>query len=208
MKIRIRRILLPVLFCLAVACFIELPMAGTTIFGDEAVLWDTLFRAIAAVPVLYHFYREDTVFRGDAKWGLKTAAAVLASGAAASVILGRIITYAGIPGYDAAATSLLTGRLWLQLLVLLCASPLLEEFFFRGVLYMRLKELIPSVPAGLVSAALFGLYHGNPGQGLYAFIMGLFLAFSMEKTRTVKAPVLFHFAANAPALLYPASCIC
>ena len=205
MKIRIRRTLLPVLFCLAVACFIELPMAGTTIFGDEAVLWDTLFRAIAAVPVLYHFYREDTVFRGDAKWGLKTAAAVLASGAAASVILGRIITYAGIPGYDAAATSLLTGRLWLQLLVLLCASPLLEEFFFRGVLYMRLKELIPSVPAGLVSAALFGLYHGNPGQGLYAFIMGLFLAFSMEKTRTVKAPVLFHFAANAAALLLPAS---
>lgn len=126
MKIRIRRILLPVLFCLAVACLIELPMAGTTIFGDEAVLWDTLFRAIAAVPVLYHFYREDTVFRGDAKWGLKTAVAVLVSGAAASVILGRIITYAGIPGYDAAATSLLTGRLWLQLLVLLCASPLLE----------------------------------------------------------------------------------
>lgn len=205
MKIRIRRILLPVLFCLAVACLIELPMAGTTLFGDEAVLWDTLFRAIAAVPVLYHFYREDTVFRGDAKWGLKTAAAVLASGAAASVILGRIITYAGIPGYDAAATSLLTGRLWLQLLVLLCVSPLLEEFFFRGVLYMRLKELIPSVPAGLVSAALFGLYHGNPGQGLYAFIMGLFLAFSMEKTRTVKAPVLFHFAANAAALLLPAS---
>ena len=205
MKIRIRRILLPVLFGLAVACLIELPMAGTTIFGDEAVLWDTLFRAIAAVPVLYHFYREDTVFRGDAKWGLKTAVAVLVSGAAASVILGRIITYAGIPGYDAAATSLLTGRLWLQLLVLLCASPLLEEFFFRGVLYMRLKELIPSVPAGLVSAALFGLYHGNPGQGLYAFIMGLFLAFSMEKTRTVKAPVLFHFAANAAALLLPAS---
>ena len=89
--------------------------------------------------------------------------------------------------------------------MLLCASPLLEEFFFRGVLYMRLKELIPSVPAGLVSAALFGLYHGNPGQGLYAFIMGLFLAFSMEKTRTVKAPVLFHFAANAAALLLPAS---
>ena len=205
MKIRIRTILLPVLFCLAVACLIELPMAGTTIFGDEAVLWDTLFRAIAAVPVLYHFYREDTVFRGDAKWGLNTAAAVLVSGAAAPVIPGRIITYAGIPGYDAAATSLLTGRLWLQLLVLLCASPLLEEFFFRGVLYMRLKELIPSVPAGLVPAALFGLYHGNPGQGLYAFIMGLFLAFSMEKTRTVKAPVLFHFAANAAALLLPAS---
>ena len=42
LKIRIRRILFPILFCLAVACIIELPLAQTTIFGDDVILWDTL----------------------------------------------------------------------------------------------------------------------------------------------------------------------
>ncbi len=64
LKIRIRRILFPILFCLAVACIIELPLAQTTIFGDDVILWDTLFRSVIAVPMLVHLYREDSVFRG------------------------------------------------------------------------------------------------------------------------------------------------
>ena len=54
LKIRIRRILFPILFCLAVACLIELPLAQTALFGDDVILWDTLFRAIVAVPMLVH----------------------------------------------------------------------------------------------------------------------------------------------------------
>ena len=67
LKIRIRRILFPILFCLAVACIIELPLAQTTIFGDDVILWDTLFRAVIAVPMLVHLYKEDKVFRGGEK---------------------------------------------------------------------------------------------------------------------------------------------
>ena len=58
MKIRIRRILIPTLFCLSVACLIEIPMGQTMLFGEAAILWDTLFRAILAVPMLIHFYKE------------------------------------------------------------------------------------------------------------------------------------------------------
>ena len=68
LKIRIRRILFPILFCLAVACLIELPLAQTALFGDDVILWDTLFRAIVAVPMLVHLYREDSVFRGKEHW--------------------------------------------------------------------------------------------------------------------------------------------
>ena len=76
LKIRIRRILFPILFCLAVACLIELPLAQTMLFGDDVILWDTLFRAIVAVPMLVHLYREDSVFRGKEHWNGKIAAAV------------------------------------------------------------------------------------------------------------------------------------
>ena len=203
MKIRMRRIMLPVLFCLSVACLIEIPLGQTTIFGEQIILWDTLFRAVVAVPVLIHFYREDRVFRSREQWNVKTALGTAALGAAASVVFSLIIGFLKIPGYDAAKENLLTGSLWLQLIVLLAASPLLEEFFFRGVLYQRIKELVSPVWSAVITAALFGIFHGNPGQGLYSFFMGLLLAFVMEKCQTVKAPVLFHAAANAAALLMP-----
>lgn len=203
MKIRIRRIMLPVLFCLSVACLIEIPLGQTTIFGDQVILWDTLFRAIVAVPVLIHFYREDRVFRGKERWGLKEAAAAAALGAVSSVIFSMVIGFLNIPGYESAAQALFTGGLWLQLLVLLVASPLLEEFFFRGVLYQRIKEIVSPAVSGIVTALLFGIFHGNPGQGIYSFFMGLLLAFVMERCQTVKAPVLFHMAANGAALLMP-----
>lgn len=201
MKIRIRRLLVPVFFCLAVACLIEIPLAETTIFGDDVILWDTLFRAVLATPVLVYFYREDTVFRGEERWGLKEAAALIFAGAFLSLALSALIGFLGIPGYEEAKGTLFTGNFWLQVVVLLIASPLLEEFFFRGVLYGRLKELVPPAAAAVISAAVFGLYHGNPGQGIYGFFMGLFLAFAMERCQTVKAPILFHMAANAAALV-------
>ena len=165
LKIRIRRILFPILFCLAVACIIELPLAQTTIFGDDVILWDTLFRSVIAVPMLVHLYREDSVFRGKEHWNGKIAAAAFFSGAGISLAFG------------------------------------LEEYFFRGVLYGRCKELVSAPAAAFMTAAFFGVFHWDLVQGIYSFFMGLILAYLMEKTNTVKAPVVFHFAANLAALV-------
>ena len=97
MKIRIRRILFPILFCLAVACLIELPLAQTMLFGDDVILWDTLFRAIVAVPMLVHLYREDSVFRGKEHWNGKIAAAVFFGGAGISLAFGFAVKTLQIP---------------------------------------------------------------------------------------------------------------
>lgn len=201
MKIRIRRILIPVFFCLSVACLIEIPMGQTTLFGEATVLWDTLFRAILAVPVLMHFYKEDAVFRGEECWNLKRAALCVMAGFLLSLFSRFLAAAMGNMDYGQAEGALLSGAFWLQALVLLLASPLLEELFFRGVLYMRLKELFSAGTAGFLSAVFFGLYHGNVSQGIYGFLMGLILAYSMEVCRTVKAPVLIHGAANLAALI-------
>lgn len=201
MKIRIRRIFIPLLFCLAVACLIEIPLGQTDLFGGDVILWDTLFRAIAAMPGLLYFYREDAVFRSKERWDLKTAVLLVLAGAAGSVIFRILFVFAGIPGYDAAEKTLITGNILLQAAVLLAASPLLEEFFFRGVLYGRLKELFPVSAAMVLSSACFGLYHGNIAQGVYGFFMGLLLSWSMEHCQTVKAPIAVHMAANGAALI-------
>ena len=201
MKIRIRRILIPTLFCLSVACLIEIPMGQTMLFGEAAILWDTLFRAILAVPMLIYFYKEDAVFRGEECWDLKRAAVCAAAGFFMSLLFRFMTAAMGDMDYGQAEGALLSGNFWLQILVLLLASPLLEELFFRGILYMRLKELFSPKTAGFLSAALFGLYHGNISQGIYGFLMGLILAYSMEVCRTVKAPMLIHGAANLAALI-------
>ena len=142
MKIRIRRILFPILFCLAVACLIELPLAQTALFGDDVILWDTLFRAIVAVPMLVHLYREDSVFRGKEHWNGKIVATVFFGGAGISLAFGFAVKTLQIPGAVLADESLFTGNIWLEAVVLLAASPVLEEYFFRGVLYGRCKELV------------------------------------------------------------------
>lgn len=200
MKIRIRRLLVPVLLCLAAACLIEIPLGQTDLFGEEVILWDTLFRAVIAMPGLLYFYREDEVFRGKEKWGVKEAGLCALSGVLLSLASRALLAQFGGLDYGTVGESLLSGRLWLKVLVLLAASPLLEEFFFRGVFYQRLKELVSPLAAAVISAAVFGLYHGNLSQGIYGFFMGLFLAYSMEKCQTVKAPVIMHLAANAAAL--------
>lgn len=200
LKIRIRRILFPILFCLAVACIIELPLAQTTIFGDDVILWDTLFRAVVAVPMLVHLYQEDKVFRGEEHWNGKTAASAALSGAGLSLAFGLAVKALQISGAALADETLFTGNLLLEAVVLLAASPILEEYFFRGVLYGRCKELVPAPAAAFLTATFFGVFHWDLVQGIYSFLMGLILAYFMEKTNTVKAPVVFHFAANLAAL--------
>lgn len=75
-------------------------------------------------------------------------------------------------------------------------SPVAEEAVFRGIIYNRLKRCF-SVPIGMViSALLFGCYHGNVVQALYGAFLGLVIAYSYELFGSIMAPVLFHSVAN------------
>ena len=60
---------------------------------------------------------------------------------------------------------------------------------------------MPFWPAALISAVLFGLYHGNLLQGVYAFLLGLVLAWLYERFQTLAAPWLFHAAANMTSII-------
>lgn len=200
MRDRVQRILIPFFYCLAAACLVEIPLAQTDIFGKDIILWDTLFRTILAMPGLWYFYWEDQGLRKKSEWDIKTLIGLAGIGAFASVIFRVLFEWLGMPGYESVEQNLLTGNQVLQLLVLLVASPVLEEFFFRGVLYGRLKELIEVKGAMMVTALGFGLYHTNLSQGIYGFFMGLFLAWCMERFQTVKAPAVVHIAANLAAM--------
>lgn len=79
--------------------------------------------------------------------------------------------------------------------------PVLEELLFRGIGYRLLARWFPWQAAMVLSALLFGLYHGNLIQGGYAFVMGLLLAYMYRVFQSFAAPVVFHGAANLAVFL-------
>lgn len=77
-------------------------------------------------------------------------------------------------------------------------SPLAEEIAFRGIIYNRMKKYFRTPLAAIVlSALLFGIYHGNFVQAVYGFCMGALLAYVYEVFGRFFYAFLFHAAANA-----------
>ena len=75
-------------------------------------------------------------------------------------------------------------------------APILEEVLFRLIAFGLLRKWLPFSAAMVVSALLFGVYHGNLVQASYGFLMGMILGFWMEKYGKLSAPILFHAGAN------------
>lgn len=75
-------------------------------------------------------------------------------------------------------------------------SPIAEEILFRGIVYNYMKRFLNLKMALICSSALFGFYHMNAVQGVYAFIMGCLIAYSYEYFGSFSAPVIIHIASN------------
>jgi membrane protease YdiL (CAAX protease family) len=75
-------------------------------------------------------------------------------------------------------------------------TPIAEELLFRGIIYNYLKRFMNVKWAFFLAAALFGFYHMNVVQGVYAFIMGLIIIYSYEYFGDFKAPVAVHMISN------------
>lgn len=71
-----------------------------------------------------------------------------------------------------------------------------EEMFFRGFVYAGFRRARGPRAAILLSALLFGLFHMNIQQFLYAAVMGVFLGVLREVTGSVWPSTILHFVNN------------
>lgn len=101
--------------------------------------------------------------------------------------------------YQAVHESQFSAGLFLGLISYGIVSPLAEELLFRGILYGRLREMMHHGIAVALSALLFGLYHMNLVQGVYATAMGCLMAYGYEYFGSFKVPVAIHITANVLA---------
>ncbi len=79
--------------------------------------------------------------------------------------------------------------------------PFAEELFFRGVLYLWLRQRFGFWPAMLVSSILFGILHGEISVGVAAAVLGMVLAWTYEKSHSLWTPVIIHVLNNAAKIL-------
>lgn len=87
----------------------------------------------------------------------------------------------------------------LMILLVVVIGPIAEEVLFRGVIYGKLREVFTLTQAAVISGAIFGIYHKNIIQGLYAWLFGILLAYIFEKTQTIWGAIVMHMMFNLSA---------
>ncbi|MBQ1528204.1 CPBP family intramembrane metalloprotease, partial [Candidatus Saccharibacteria bacterium] len=85
-------------------------------------------------------------------------------------------------------------------------APVTEELIFRGWLYAKLREKIPSKHLSIILSTflvslLFGILHGQWNVGVNVFAMSLVLCALREITGTVYSGILLHILKNTVAFV-------
>lgn len=182
----------------------------SVLWGEPGTLMGTMAGAGLAVPVFGYLYRkmEGNVFDGGEPFGPReglfcVAAGIGACGAVNTLIMaGPLPRY--FPGFSSGAEKLYGPGLFVQSAAMGIVIPIAEELVFRGLVFGGLRRKHSFVQAAFLSAAVFGIYHGNVLQGLYGFVMGWALAWVMERKRTIKGAVLMHMGANLASIVLTA----
>ena len=99
--------------------------------------------------------------------------------------------------------SLKNGSPFAVLLLVVAVGPIAEELLFRGVIYGGLRTCFPVDVSALVSALIFGIYHKNIVQGLYAFCLGMVLGIIVKATGSILCSMITHITFNGTSYLLP-----
>ncbi len=231
--VRIRKVIMPIfiylLIMFAVEFFVSLflafyiQMTGGYVTYEEYYAaaeemlysWSLPMTGIAALitlPILINMYNKDKkrliIKQPDVSPAGYVVIAVL--GMCACFLLNALLVVSGLyellsSGYEDTSISIYTSPMWMQYLIAGVLVPIVEELIFRGLVFRRMRTyLIPSL-AAVISAILFGIYHMNLLQFIYATCLGLLLAYVYEEFRTIIAPILLHAAANSFSIFISAN---
>lgn len=195
---------------LALLIYLGIPSILLVLFPALSALAATGIGGLISLPILYLLYLRDGRHRRQAvrlPYLSETVIGLLiALGWAACTGLNGLIGLTRLdalfPAFQAQfAGELYSPPLYQQLLFMVLIIPAVEELVFRGHIFGLMRDHFSFRACALTSAFLFGLMHMNVTQGLYAFILGLIMAWLYEKIHGLAAACLFHMAANLFSVL-------
>lgn len=114
------------------------------------------------------------------------------------IILEPFSSLVEIPDYliDNLYGAILEDPLW-NVLSVVIAAPLLEEFFIRGIMLRGMLQRMSAAKAITWSAFIFALIHLNLYQALGAFVIGLFIGWVYYRSGSLLFAILIHFVNNS-----------
>ena len=112
-----------------------------------------------------------------------------------TVILAQVISQIFGGGSNPLDSMIDTNNLFLSFIFVGLLAPIMEELMFRKIMLERLKGY-GDVISIIVTAVMFGLFHRNFYQFLYATAIGLILAYIALKSGSVKYSILLHVIIN------------
>lgn len=166
--------------------------------------------ALVAIPVFWWLFHKDNRMRRQMgmpepkKAGLTKYIWIVILGIAACVALNNILTLSNlamISSYEETGANFYKVNLVAQIICLGILTPIAEELVFRGLIFKRMREVLSMKRAILISALIFGIYHGNLVQAVYGGVLGALLAYAYEKYGSLKAPILAHMVLNLTSVI-------
>ena len=157
---------------------------------------------IASIVICGYLYRRDSnawavwIYRKPQYFALLVLIGMLAShGLSALVSLAQIDQIVG--DYTEIQAAVFNASPVLVIVQTVVLAPVSEELLFRGILYNRLEKCFGGFWApALISSAIFGVYHFNLAQGIFAFLFGLLACAVYDKVRNLWASMALHIGAN------------
>lgn len=174
----------------------------------------SIIYALICTIVFGLWYKHE--FGGDIQFNIKKISIIkkipylFMLGYGLQVIIGVILNYISgmnpnwFDSYNKIITELGNGNPIIAVIYIGFLGPINEEFIFRGIVFEKSKKHMSVLGANILQATLFGIYHGNLVQGIYAFCVGLILGFINIKLNTIFAPILLHIFFNLSGFIVDA----
>lgn len=168
---------------------------------DVATL--TLISGLFTLAVVLAFYLIRRKKLSEALWLRPVPASALFTGASLApamyfvvVIVLSVLPKAWTENYGEASADVAVGTV-MSVISVAIVAPIVEEFIFRGLVMTRLSQSMPGWLAVLLSAAVFGLCHGELVWFCYTFVLGAIFGFIDLQTGSILPSILGHVAFNA-----------
>jgi membrane protease YdiL (CAAX protease family) len=187
---------------------------GEEAYYQKVVALNGIGGVLAAIP-LYLLYRKDRrrrvacgvipkqKTRGNS---ILDGVFLLFIGAALSLFSNFILSFFSqilqTEEYTESMNQVMDGKtIWFLIFWIGIVGPIYEEILFRWVIYLRIRDHRSFLVSAVLSGAMFGIYHGNLTQFVYATVLGIFFACFLEWTGSLWSSVLLHIGANTWSLL-------
>lgn len=172
--------------------------------GKISVCLNTM-ATLAAIPFMYRIYKNDRAGIPQNKFAFNKENGIIILltiilGVSAALACNIGLSYVDFSSlsetYREVSEMQYSVSVPVGILVYGIITPIAEELVFRGIVFRRIERYFTTTIGIIISAFIFGIYHGNLVQGVYGFLLGILIAVCYAQFDHILIPVLFHGSAN------------